>query len=110
MGVRYPVVFCLTALLSVGSLSADDGAKRLASPQARRQWAVTQGIDYLATKGQAPDGSYSSNVSPAVTALVTAGIVRSGRTADDPVVAKSLKYLEGFVQPDGGIYNPQGTN
>jgi squalene-hopene/tetraprenyl-beta-curcumene cyclase len=25
---------------------------------------------------------------------------------DDPLVAKSLKYIEGFVQPDGGIYRP----
>ena len=24
----------------------------------------------------------------------------------DPMVAKALKYLEGFVQPDGGIYAP----
>jgi squalene-hopene/tetraprenyl-beta-curcumene cyclase len=30
--------------------------------------------------------------------------LRHGRTADDPLVAKSLKYLEGFVRPDGGIY------
>ena len=31
----------------------------------------------------------------------------SGRSADDPIVAKSLKYLEGVVQPDGGIYAPK---
>ena len=39
-----------------------------------------------------------------MTAVVTAGILRHGRSADDPAVAKSLKYLEGFVQSDGGIY------
>ena len=26
---------------------------------------------------------------------------------DDPLVAKGLKYLEGFVQPNGGIYDPK---
>jgi squalene-hopene/tetraprenyl-beta-curcumene cyclase len=35
---------------------------------------------------------------------VTTGILRAGRTADDPLVAKSLKYLAGFVRDDGGIY------
>ncbi len=28
---------------------------------------------------------------------------------DDPAVAKSLKYLEGFVQKDGGIYQPDSS-
>ena len=37
---------------------------------------------------------------------MTTAIVRHGRTADDPVVAKSLANLTGFVQPDGGIYAP----
>ena len=32
-----------------------------------------------------------------MTALVTAAVLRNGRTAQDPLVAKSLKYLEGFV-------------
>jgi squalene-hopene/tetraprenyl-beta-curcumene cyclase len=69
---------------------------------------VAKAINYLATKGQAPDGSYSAAASPAITALVTAGILQNGRTPEDPLVAKSLKYLEGFVQPDGGIYK-EGT-
>src|SRR5262249_16679322 len=30
-----------------------------------------------------------------------------GRGASDPVVAKSLKYLETFVQANGGIYAPK---
>ena len=42
-----------------------------------------------------------------MTAIVAASILRNGRSADDPLVAKSLKYLEGFVQADGGIYDPK---
>src|SRR5262245_46447586 len=64
---------------------------------------VTKGIDFLRTKGQAPDGSYSSQAGPGVTALITTAILRQGRSPDDPLVAKSLKYLEGFVREDGGI-------
>jgi squalene-hopene/tetraprenyl-beta-curcumene cyclase len=66
--------------------------------------AVDRAIQFLSSQGQAPDGSFTSQAGPGVTAVVTAGILRQGRGINDPVVAKSLKYLEGFVQPDGGIY------
>ena len=66
--------------------------------------AVARALKYLETSAQAPDGSYSAYAGPGITALVTTGVLRQGRSADDPMVAKSLKYLEGFVQPDGGIY------
>ncbi len=60
--------------------------------------------DYLGTKGQAADGSFSAQAGPAVTAIVAHGLLRTGRSADDPVVAKGLKYVQTFVHPDGGIY------
>ncbi|HEX3871546.1 MAG TPA: prenyltransferase/squalene oxidase repeat-containing protein [Pirellulales bacterium] len=72
----------------------------------KRQDAVNRGVEFLRSK-QGDDGSYSGSAGPAVTALVTTALLRSGRTLNDPFIAKSLKYLEGFVQPDGGIYQPQ---
>jgi squalene-hopene/tetraprenyl-beta-curcumene cyclase len=54
-------------------------------------------------KGQAADGSYTAQAGPAFTAICTLALLRNGRTADDPQVAKGLKYMEGFVQPDGRI-------
>jgi squalene-hopene/tetraprenyl-beta-curcumene cyclase len=66
--------------------------------------AVDRAIQYLLSKGQGPDGAFSAQAGPGVTAVATAGILRHGRSADDPTVAKSLKYLEGFVQADGGVY------
>jgi squalene-hopene/tetraprenyl-beta-curcumene cyclase len=66
--------------------------------------SVDRAIEFLLGKGQAANGSFSAEAGPGVTAVVTAGILQHGRSADDPAVAKSLKYLEGFVQPDGGIY------
>ena len=65
-------------------------------------------IGFLETKGQADDGSFSAASSPAITALVTAGNLRNGRSPQAPVVAKALKYLEKFVRDDGGIY-AEGT-
>ena len=72
--------------------------------------AVQKAVDFLRTKGQAKDGSFTAAAGPAVTALVTTSVLRNGRTADEPVVAKALKYLEGFVQPDGGIYQPKSQH
>jgi len=69
---------------------------------------VAKAINYLKTKGQAEDGSYSSFAGVGPTALVTAGILRNGRSVDDPLVAKSLAYLEKHVKKNGGIYQ-EGT-
>jgi squalene-hopene/tetraprenyl-beta-curcumene cyclase len=68
------------------------------------QRAVDRAVIFLQTKGQAPDGSFNAAAGPGVTAVVTAGLLRSGRTPNDPLVAKSLRYLEKMVKPDGGIY------
>lgn len=75
-----------------------------------REQAVAKAIEYLRNKGQDADGAYTPTTGPAVTALVTAAVLRNGRTVQDPLVAKSLKYLERFVQPDGGIYQPETFN
>lgn len=71
--------------------------------------AVARGAAFLA-KNQEADGSFSPQTGPAVTALVATGLLRSGRTADDPVVAKALKYLETFVRDDGGIYKAESNH
>ncbi len=87
--------------------AADETAAK-ADPQLQQQ-TVQRGIAYLTGKGQAADGSYSAKISPAVTALCTSALLRNGMSPDDPAVAKSLKYLEGFVQKDGGIYQPDSS-
>jgi squalene-hopene/tetraprenyl-beta-curcumene cyclase len=74
------------------------------------QQMVDRAIGFLGTKAQAGDGSFNAAAGPAVTALVTAGVLRHGRSPEDPLVAKALKYLEGFVKPDGGIYGTDNKN
>ena len=68
--------------------------------------AVDQAIRFLQTKGQDTDGSYAGATGIGVTAVVTTAILRGGRSPNDPLVARSLKYLEKAIQPDGGIYRP----
>ncbi len=104
---RTGVVALLGTALLLGSLPSAVRADAAADQKAFEQ-SVSKAIEFLRTKGQAADGSYSAQAGPAVTALVCTGILRAGRGPDDPAVAKGLKYLEGFVQPDGGIYK-EGT-
>jgi squalene-hopene/tetraprenyl-beta-curcumene cyclase len=65
---------------------------------------VSRAIEYLTTKSQTAEGAYNPQAGPAVTALVTGALLKHGRSPDDPQIAKSLKYLEGFVREDGGIH------
>lgn len=99
------VLFGLFVFTSTVSATAEDAQPVAGSDAADYGQVVDRAIGFLRTQGQAPDGSYAAYAGPGVTALVTAGVLRQGRTADDPMVAKSLEYLQGFVHPNGGIYN-----
>jgi squalene-hopene/tetraprenyl-beta-curcumene cyclase len=93
----------VAVVCSASAVGAEDG--KLASRSAEK--AVGKAVEFLRQKGQAEDGSFSKQAGPAVTALVATAVMRHGRTPEDPLVAKALKYLEGFVQKDGGIYKPE---
>ena len=95
----------IVAFVLLGCFCAVHAASPLApSTQSVYEQTVTRAIGYLATKGRALDGSYSSSSGPGVTALVTAALLRHGRSPNQPGIAESLRYLEGFIQADGGIY------
>jgi squalene-hopene/tetraprenyl-beta-curcumene cyclase len=70
--------------------------------------AINKAADFL-KQAQANDGSFSASSGPGITAIVGAALMRCGRSPQDPVVAKALKYLEGNVHDDGGIYQ-KGSN
>ena len=53
---------------------------------------------------QNSDGSWTKNEFVGVTGLVTASLLRSGWSPDDPVVASGLKNLSSQEKPDGGFY------
>lgn len=62
-----------------------------------------QGINYL-KNSQLDNGLWTTETVPGISALITTALLESGVPASDPVVAKALKRLEGFVKKDGGIY------
>ena len=100
---RLPLVSLVFALIACPHITLRS-AETDPSGAANYEQMVARAIGYLAAKGQAEDGSFSSQAGPAVTALVATSVMRHGRTPSDPLVAKALKYLDQFVQPDGGIY------
>jgi squalene-hopene/tetraprenyl-beta-curcumene cyclase len=72
---------------------------------------VRAALDQLRLRGQAEDGSFSSELGPGVTAVVITGALQTGRvTPNEPWIARGLKYLESFVKPDGGIYESRHDN
>lgn len=98
----------------VGSLilsypsSAMGQAGTAASPMEERalyEQMVNRAREFL-SRVQAEDGSFASYASPAITAIVATGLLNNGVGLEDRIVARAIKYLEGMVQPDGGIYRP----
>jgi squalene-hopene/tetraprenyl-beta-curcumene cyclase len=69
------------------------------------QTVVNKATTYLKAH-QGRDGSYSpQRAGPGISAVVAAALLRSGLSAEDPVVAQTFAYLEKSVQKDGGIYD-----
>lgn len=69
----------------------------------------TKAINFLKT-AQGPDGSWTSPEAPGISGLVAYSLLVSGVKPDDPAMAKALKHLESFQQPDGGIYLPKSNH
>jgi len=95
-----------SAFMFTSTVSAADATHTDGLDQRQFEQSVAKAIVYLKTKGQSGDGSYSGQVGIGPTALVTVALLRNGLSVRDPQVAKSLKYLETFVQPDNGIHQP----
>jgi squalene-hopene/tetraprenyl-beta-curcumene cyclase len=87
---------------------AAESAPSLKFDSAKLNDSINRATDFL-KQAQANDGSFSASSGPGVTAIVGAALLRSGRTPQDPVVAKVLKYLETNLHDDGGIYQ-KGSN
>ncbi|MGE0608952.1 MAG: prenyltransferase/squalene oxidase repeat-containing protein [Pirellulales bacterium] len=99
--VNGPVQLLMVVLAAaIGSLAASAREPNAAQVQK----SVDRAIQYLGSKAQADDGSFSSRIGPGPTALIVMAVLRNGRGVRDPLVAKGLKYLETFVQSDGGIH------
>ncbi len=100
---------CAFCALAAAPTFAPADDKPAAAYPAQYERTVARGVAFLESQ-QGDDGSFSKAAGPAVTGLVTTALLRHGRGVNDPVVAKSLKWLEKFVQPNGGVYHPESTH
>lgn len=98
-------VASLCALLLTGLFTSVSAAEPVLSDADLQTLKKEQqkGINYL-KNSQLEDGLWTTETVPGISALVTTALLESGVPASDPVVAKALKRLAGFVQKDGGIY------
>lgn len=71
-----------------------------------REQMVDRSLDFLKTR-QAKDGSFSGETGPAITAIIATGLMKNGIPSSHPIVSKSLKYLQTFAQPTGGIHQKE---
>ncbi|TWT92783.1 prenyltransferase/squalene oxidase repeat-containing protein [Stieleria varia] len=106
---RFFVLGCLLVLSPGLSVAEKNGDPTGASPeltetQIQCRQLVDKGLEYLAKEGQSDAGTFSDKVGPGVTALALTAAMKNGRDVNDPMVAKGLDALEGFIKPDGGIY------
>ncbi len=80
-------------------------------PDVSSETLIEKAVGFLRPRQEA-DGSWSPNrKEPGITALVITALLRSKRvTPNEPVVAKGLAYLEGFLDPSGGLANAAHAN
>lgn len=99
--LRFAVPALVAALALTPAVRAADGAY----PDPKDlQASLDKAYEYLKST-QAADGSWLPRIGPGVTALTAAALVKAGKPADDPVVAKAIGFVTKFVKKDGGVYD-----
>ena len=110
--VRTPMVsyrlFFITLFFSSFSCVAVGQTSTVTTPQEIKN-AITKASSFLRDYGQQPDGSFSPQSGPAITALVVKALVQNGTPARDPMVERGIEYILTFQQPDGGIYQQESA-
>ena len=79
-----------------------------AEPAAAVDGMVSRAVTYLETSRE-ESGAFSPHLGPAITGLVATGLLRHGRSVDDPIVADAIDYVLSFRQEDGGVYPPDSN-
>ena len=104
----FVVLICLSGWARTQDVSSTSQGDVPSVDAERYRQVVSRAIQYL-ENSQADNGSFSESLGPAVTAMCTAALLENGVPQSSPAVQKGLRYLQGFIQADGGVYAP-GSN
>ena len=107
VGIFLSCLFCVSSLEGAAPQESTTQDKQLTNSQRSQvlfKKASSAGVKFLLEKGQADDGSFSKQLSPAVTALCTSALIRHRVPLTDARIQKALKYIESNIRKDGGIY------
>jgi squalene-hopene/tetraprenyl-beta-curcumene cyclase len=100
--MRFLCLLAVTFPMILGTPSYAAEPTRPADSELRP--VIDKAIVYLQAH-QDEDGCFSKGrAGVGVTALVAAALIRNGHGPEHPVVARALKFLEGKIQKDGGVY------
>ena len=102
-------ILLLAIATTILAPSAVAAKKTVGPDKAELKKLRTGGLNFLRTT-QSDDGSWTTSKAVGITGLITAAALESGVPPSDKMVAKSLKFLEKFIQKDGGIYYPKSTH
>ena len=101
-------LFFITLFFSSISCVAAGQTSTVTTPQEIKN-AITKAASFLRDYGQQPDGSFSPQSGPAITALVVKALVQNGTPTRDPMVEQGIEYILTFQQTDGGIYQQESA-
>lgn len=104
--VRCTTMIVAGVLLVLGNVVSAQSIGPSAAELAKSQ---QRAVNFLKTS-QVDGGHWTSPDAPGVSGLVTYSLLLSHVPSTDATVAKALKHLESFVQPDGGIYYPKSRH
>jgi hypothetical protein len=91
--------------------SAVHAADPTAGPDPKEVRAVLDKAKAYLQKTQNEDGSFAPRIAgPGVSALAAAALLRAGVSTEDPLIAKTLTYLESKVQKDGSVSDKRLAN
>ncbi len=94
--------------LAMAPVVVGQDAKSTDVDPASSKTTVDRAIDYLMANQDA-DGAFSKQLGPAVTAMCATAMMQNGISAEHPKIQKAIKYVEGFVRDDGGVYSPNSN-
>jgi squalene-hopene/tetraprenyl-beta-curcumene cyclase len=106
----FAVMVAILGVVLTAPLQAQEVQEPADVDAALHKRTVDQAVTFLLEKGQDPtDGSFSKQLSIAVTAMSATALIRNDVPVTTAKVQKAIQYVLRHVREDGGIYSKNST-